>query len=68
MQDCILVVRPFRKAFPKHHALSVLGPAEGEEAKDVPHGRLLPEQYWLLALAHCILSPHMSLLLEGFLA
>ena len=36
MQDCILVVCPSRKAFPKHHMLPALGPAEEGEAKLCP--------------------------------
>lgn len=39
-QDCILVVRPFKKAFPKQHMLPALGPAEEGEAKNGPCGRI----------------------------
>ena len=36
MQDCILVVRLSRKAFPKHHMLPAVGPAEEGEERMCP--------------------------------
>lgn len=70
MQDCILVVHPFRRAFPKHHMLPALGPAEEGCGRVGGKGyalrqTVLPGE---IALAHCIPSSHMSLLLEGFIA
>lgn len=60
MQDCILVVCPSRKAFPKHHMLPVLGPAEEGEAKLCPVAdSVLPEKYCASCLGwmHSF-SPH----------
>ena len=67
-QDCILVVRPFGRAFPEHHTLPALGPAEGGEAETYPMADCWQNNTAHLALAHCIPSPHMSPLLEGFIA
>lgn len=60
MQDCILVVRPSRKAFPKHNMCLHWVQQKRRRQRMCPMADSV-----LLVLAHHIPSPHMGLLLEG---
>lgn len=62
---------PIQKGLPRAPHAACTGPSRrgGGKGCTLPFGRLFCQNNTaLLALAHCIPSPHMSLALEGFIA
>lgn len=72
MQDCILVVCPSRKAFPKHHMLPAawvwVQQKKGRQSCALWQTLFYQKNTVLLAWVETIPSPHIGLLLQGFAA